>query len=70
MKFTIAVELTDAEAKTLCANSFERVVNLALEELASHEGEVTVAEEDLAELKPIVCRIWYAAQEAVRRAGE
>lgn len=59
------LDLTDKEAKKLTDNSIERVVNLAIQELGNLEGLETVAESDLIELKPLICKIWYAAQQAV-----
>ena len=57
--------LNNSEQTRLCSNSIERVLNETLKELGNREGPLSVAEEDIEELKSIVVKVWYAAQQAV-----
>jgi hypothetical protein len=77
-KFTFTVDLDENDKLRLLQNSIERVMNNAIwvggeaqNELkgdASERGSTLW--QDCEELKPLTCKIWGAAQEAVRRGPQ
>ena len=76
MKLTVTIDLTKLEEAQLGQNSIERVLNNAIfvGGEVDEAGEVTVPEDmaerasilwqDCEELKPLVCKIWAALQNA------
>lgn len=73
-KFTITVELDDADQLYLLQNAIERGINNAIwvgrrveKKTAGDMSErASTLWQDFEEVKPLLCKIWGATQEAVR----
>jgi hypothetical protein len=58
MKITIELELNQREQEIVQTNSLERVLSTVLK--AESRSELLLVQDDVAFLKPLASRIWYA----------
>lgn len=66
MKLTIVIELSHEEEIYLRDNSVERVLNNAFSlAIRAPNAERSAAIQDIPEIKPLVTKLWSAAQNAL-----
>ena len=62
---TIVDKLSDAEQKTVCSWSIERVINNALSEIALDTPDGGYSYDQLETVKPILKTLWNHAQDEI-----